>query len=238
VPYRTRRLGALLAGRPARRTKEFVSRNGEFTVNIALVEGQRRISAWSTHRSRRLPTRRGAPRPARRTRQGREPIASAQPAPAGTGVGSRSTPARAAALPRQPGRVRARQHGSSLKLCLVADGTRTSTRGSARPRMGHRGARPCRGAGGRVTTPLERLRYNAKPELLNRIPVFGDSSVDWTRYLDGCDSPPPAHPALLMPGLPARRTSSRGRPGVRHAPLASRSSTRLVQGELPRLPHD
>jgi 3'(2'), 5'-bisphosphate nucleotidase len=77
--------------------------------------------------------------------------------------------------------------GSSLKLCLVADGT-----ADVYPRLGPTSEwdtaaaqAVVEGAGGRVTdTRLERLRYNAKPELLNpHFLVFGDSSVDWTRYL-------------------------------------------------------
>jgi len=32
-------LGSFLAGRPPGRTKEFIKRNGDFTVNIALIEG-------------------------------------------------------------------------------------------------------------------------------------------------------------------------------------------------------
>jgi 3'(2'), 5'-bisphosphate nucleotidase len=77
--------------------------------------------------------------------------------------------------------------GSSLKFCVVAEG-----KADIYPRLGPTSEwdtaaaqAVVEGAGGRVTdTRLERLRYNTKAELLNpHFLVFGDSSVDWARYL-------------------------------------------------------
>jgi 3'(2'), 5'-bisphosphate nucleotidase len=107
-------------------TKEFIGRNGEFTVNIALVHcgvpvlgvvlapalgqlyaGARGVGAW--------------------VEEGgvRRPIACRQPPPEGlTVVSSRSHGDRAALAAFLAGRLVARQlaAGSSLKLCRVAEG--------------------------------------------------------------------------------------------------------------------
>jgi 3'(2'), 5'-bisphosphate nucleotidase len=192
VPYRTREgWGRYWLVDPLDGTKEFVSRNGEFTVNIALIEGHApdlgvvyapvkevaylggvRLGAWRIERDR-----------------AREPIAVQRSLRRPTRVvGSRSHAGES--LQRflaNLGECELVSMGSSLKLCLVADGT-----ADIYPRLGPTSEwdtaaaqAVVEGAGGRVTdTRLERLRYNAKPELLNpHFLVFGDSSVDWTRYL-------------------------------------------------------
>jgi 3'(2'), 5'-bisphosphate nucleotidase len=78
--------------------------------------------------------------------------------------------------------------GSSLKLCLVAEG-----KADIYPRLGPTSEwdtaaaqAVVEAAGGSVTdTALRPLRYNRKDSLLNPyFLVFGDRSVDWTRYLD------------------------------------------------------
>lgn len=108
-------------------TREFLSGNGEFTVNIALVEGER-PAIGVVH----VPTRdvtyagTGAGR-ATRQENGRppEPIgARVQPANGAIVLASRSHGSGAAldaflATQRVAGRVRA---GSSLKFCLIAEG--------------------------------------------------------------------------------------------------------------------
>lgn len=192
VPYGTRAgWGRYWLVDPLDGTKEFVNRNGEFTVNIALIEGHgpdlgvvyapvkeiaylggARLGAWRIERDR-----------------AREPIAVQrrlrQPARV---VGSRSHAGES--LQRflaKLGECELVSMGSSLKLCLVADGT-----ADVYPRLGPTSEwdtaaaqAVVEGAGGRVTdTRLERLRYNAKAELLNpHFLVFGDSTLDWTRYL-------------------------------------------------------
>ena len=77
--------------------------------------------------------------------------------------------------------------GSSLKICLVADGTC-----DIYPRLGPTSEwdtaaaqAVVEAAGGKITlTDMSPLRYNTKDSLLNpHFFVFGDSSVDWSQYL-------------------------------------------------------
>ena len=77
--------------------------------------------------------------------------------------------------------------GSSLKLCLVAEGV-----ADIYPRLGPTSEwdtaaaqAVVEAAGGRVTdTKLEPLRYNTKESLLNpHFLVFGDPHEDWGRFL-------------------------------------------------------
>jgi 3'(2'), 5'-bisphosphate nucleotidase len=77
--------------------------------------------------------------------------------------------------------------GSSLKLCLVAEG-----RADLYPRLGPTSEwdtaaaqAVVEAAGGQVTTlDMQPLRYNTKDSLLNpHFFVFGDDSVDWSAYL-------------------------------------------------------
>ena len=77
--------------------------------------------------------------------------------------------------------------GSSLKLCLVAEG-----KADVYPRLGPTSEwdtaaaqAVVEAAGGRVTdTRMEHLRYNTKESLLNpQFLVFGDISEDWSRFL-------------------------------------------------------
>ncbi len=77
--------------------------------------------------------------------------------------------------------------GSSLKLCLVAEGV-----ADVYPRLGptsewDTAAAQCvvEQAGGFVTdTAMQALRYNTKDSLLNPyFLVFGDDRRDWSRYL-------------------------------------------------------
>jgi 3'(2'), 5'-bisphosphate nucleotidase len=156
-------------------TKEFISRNGEFTVNIALIVDQRPMlgvvhvpvsgttytgivgqGAW-----------REAPDTGRTAIQVRLPAASPLRV-----VGSRShgNPALGAALDAL-GPHELRPAGSSLKLCLVAEGS-----ADLYPRLGPTsewdiaaGQAVVEAAGGRVVRlpDLSALRYNTKSDLLN-----------------------------------------------------------------------
>ncbi len=172
-------------------TKEFVKRNGEFTVNIALVEGHTPVLGV-VH----VPVKdlvyygakdRGAWRkaahadavPIRVCPQRRDPVQVA---------GSRSHAGESLQnFLRRLGPHEIVSMGSSLKLCLVADGT-----ADLYPRLGptsewDTGAAQAvvEAAGGRVTdTELHPLSYNTKESLLNpHFLVFGDTSVDWASYL-------------------------------------------------------
>ena len=77
--------------------------------------------------------------------------------------------------------------GSSLKICLVAEG-----KADVYPRLGPTSEwdtaaaqAVVEAAGGQITrTDMQPLRYNTKAELLNPFFfVFGDASVDWSSYL-------------------------------------------------------
>lgn len=172
-------------------TREFVKRNGEFTVNIALIEhgcpvvgvvhvpvsgvsyvGQVGRGAWKVDaddqpvpiqvNTRRAPTVRVA--------------------------GSRSHAGDSLQrFLQQLGPHEIVSMGSSLKLCLVAEGT-----ADVYPRLGPTSEwdtaaaqAVVEAAGGRVTdTQLMPLRYNTKDSLLNpHFLVFGDRTENWERYL-------------------------------------------------------
>jgi 3'(2'), 5'-bisphosphate nucleotidase len=172
-------------------TREFVKRNGEFTVNIALVESGRATcgvvhvpvsgasyygcvgqGAWKKEPGR--PTR-----GIRVARQRRHPLRIA---------GSRSHAGDS--LKRFLDRVGPHEimsMGSSLKLCLVAEGE-----ADIYPRLGPTSEwdtaaaqAVVEAAGGFVTDlDMQALRYNRKDSLLNpHFLVFGDENEDWSCYL-------------------------------------------------------
>ena len=168
-------------------TKEFVNRNGEFTVNIALISthqpilgvvhvpvtgvtytGIVGIAAWRQDAG-------GQPAPIHVRVPSAEPVRV---------VGSRSH-----ANPRlqhyleQLGDYEFVSMGSSLKFCLLAEG-----KADLYPRLGPTSEWDTAAAhavvlaaGGRVVTLDNRpLQYNRKPSLLNpEFLVFGDAQRDW-----------------------------------------------------------
>ncbi len=174
-------------------TKEFIKRNGEFTVNIALIDHQRPVLSvvsipvsdthyWAAEGFgcfKQEGQRTAQPIEVREL-SGERPIDV---------VGSRSHPA--PALERYLANLGEHQivpMGSSLKFCLIAEG-----KADLYPRLGptsewDTAAAQCivEQAGGLVTgLDLEPLRYNTKDELLNpHFLVFGDPNRDWARYLD------------------------------------------------------
>jgi 3'(2'), 5'-bisphosphate nucleotidase len=172
-------------------TREFIKRNGEFTVNIALVDAG--VPALGvvhvpvTGISYLACTGRGAfkqeagagPHPIHVRKLGAGPVMV---------VGSRSH--RGDSLNRfleNLGEHEMVGMGSSLKLCLVAEGA-----ADIYPRLGptsewDTAAAQCvvEQAGGFVTdTQMRPLRYNTKDSLLNPyFLVFGDDSRNWSGYL-------------------------------------------------------
>jgi 3'(2'), 5'-bisphosphate nucleotidase len=168
-------------------TKEFVKRNGEFTVNIALIDEHRAVlgavyapvldrmysgavgfGAWRSDA--------GGPRQSIVVREH-----AAQPLRV---VGSRShpTPELAAYLAALPPHE-LNDMGSSLKICLVAEGA-----ADIYPRLGPTSEWDTaaaqailESAGGRMIDLAGRpLRYNSKDELLNpHFLAFGDHRKDW-----------------------------------------------------------
>jgi 3'(2'), 5'-bisphosphate nucleotidase len=172
-------------------TREFIKRNGEFTVNIALIHEQVPVlgvvqvpvsglcyfARAGGGAFRQMPNRVAEPIHVRRLDAG--PVVVA---------GSRSH--RGESLDRFLERLGPHEiisMGSALKSCLVAEG-----KADIYPRLGptsewDTAAAHCVvvEAGGALTdTQLQPLRYNTKDSLLNpHFLVFGDTSHDWARYL-------------------------------------------------------
>jgi len=172
-------------------TKEFIKRNGEFTVNIALIdegvpvlgvvhvpvsgvtyaacEGQGAVKA--------VPGEGDKPIHVRTLTDG--PVAV---------VGSRSHQGDSLkAFLAKLGEHEIVSMGSSLKICLVAEGA-----ADVYPRLGltsewDTAAAHCvvTEAGGSLTDlEMQPLRYNTKDSLLNPFfLVFGDAGRDWSQYL-------------------------------------------------------
>jgi 3'(2'), 5'-bisphosphate nucleotidase len=172
-------------------TKEFVKRNGEFTVNIALIENHRatmgvvfapalgieysgalELGAW-----KRTP---GEPLQEISTTLGQVGAARV--------VSSRSHPSGdLAAYLERIGSHELKPMGSSLKICLVADG-----QADVYPRLGPTSEWDTaaahailESAGGGIIDPIgQALRYNLKDGLLNPyFLAFGDPNRDWLTQL-------------------------------------------------------
>ena len=172
-------------------TKEFVNRNGEFTVNIALISDHRPVlgvvhvpvsditytGCRGAEAARRIGT--GASEEIRDSPLANGPVRV---------VGSRSH--RGKSLDRflvHLGEHKLIGVGSSLKFCMIAEG-----RADIYPRLGptsewDTAAAQCvvESAGGQVTdTEGNALRYNTRPEILNpSFLVYGDTSRDWLALL-------------------------------------------------------
>ncbi len=172
-------------------TREFVKRNGEFTVNIALIDDHRPVLGV-VHAPVLDTTWYGIPGQGAWRQEGKAP---AQPIEV---VSQARTPLQVAGSRSHAGDSLKRflekvgdhqivSMGSSLKLCLVADG-----RADIYPRLGPTSEwdtaaaqAVVEAAGGRVTdTQLVPLSYNRKESLLNpHFLVFGDTTRDWSAYL-------------------------------------------------------
>jgi 3'(2'), 5'-bisphosphate nucleotidase len=172
-------------------TKEFLSRNGEFTVNIALIEAHTPVlgvvavpvtnTVYTGVQGMGAFRQTGDELPA--------PIRVCSPAATPLRiVGSRShdTGELNQYLPRL-GPYTLVKTGSSLKFCLVAEGS-----ADFYPRFGPTSEWDTAAAhaivtaaGGRVTTTDGApLQYNTKADLLNpHFLVFGDTSRDWPALL-------------------------------------------------------
>ena len=172
-------------------TREFVKRNGEFTVNIALIEDHRPVLGvvhapvpditWYGDREHGAWRQEGSDEPQRIsvTERAQSPLRVA---------GSRSHAGDSLrAFLEKVGDHEIVSMGSSLKLCLVAEG-----KADIYPRLGPTSEwdtaaaqAVVTAAGGQVTdTDMQPLTYNRKESLLNPFfLVFGDSSIDWAGYL-------------------------------------------------------
>ena len=171
-------------------TREFVKRNGEFTVNIALIEDgvatfgviQQPVTGalwW------------GAPGQGAYKREGDADVAlhCRQPATAPLRVAaSRShRDARTEALMQRIGDTEAIAQGSSLKFCRIAEGAM-----DVYPRFGPTsewdtgaGQAIVEAAGGVVVDPRGRpLRYNQRDTILNGdFIALGDPGLPWREWL-------------------------------------------------------
>ncbi len=173
-------------------TKEFIKRNGEFTVNIALIDNHKSIIGvihvpvlnidyfgWKDGGSFKIEQAGEAESIQVRQQAADKPIV----------VGSRSHGSeQMQAYMKNLGDSELLSMGSSLKFCLVAEG-----KADLYPRIGltsewDTGAAHCivEQAGGQVTKlDMSPLDYNTKDSLLNPFFfVFGDSSRDWSAYLE------------------------------------------------------
>jgi 3'(2'), 5'-bisphosphate nucleotidase len=178
-------------------TKEFLKRNGEFTVNIALVEERRAVLGVVLapalrrtyygaveHGAWRVDS--GSPAQAIRVRD-----RAAEPPKV---VGSRSHPSgELAAYLGALGPHELTPMGSSLKICLIAEGA-----ADLYPRLGPTSEWDTaaaqailESAGGRMIDPAGRpLRYNTKGDLLNpHFLAFGDVRRDWLAPLRALRGP-------------------------------------------------
>ena len=172
-------------------TREFVKRNGEFTVNIALIDQGVPILGVVHVPVTGISYLACQGLGAMKQDADKAPVAI-QVRTLGDGpvmvVGSRSH--RGDSLIRFLDKLGEHEMvgmGSSLKLCLVAEGV-----ADIYPRLGptsewDTAAAQCvvEQAGGHVTdTDMQPLRYNTKDSLLNPFfLVFGDNSRDWSQYL-------------------------------------------------------
>jgi 3'(2'), 5'-bisphosphate nucleotidase len=172
-------------------TREFIKRNGEFTVNIALIENHKSIlgviyvpvtkdNYFAWHNGGAYKTEPGQ---ANRKINSRK-LSTEKPRIAGSrSHASEKLQAYLAKL----GDIELISMGSSLKSCMVAEG-----KVDLYPRLGltsewDTAAAQCivEEAGGYITdTNMQPLQYNTKDSLLNpEFFVFGDDTCDWSIYL-------------------------------------------------------
>ena len=172
-------------------TREFIKRNGEFTVNIALIDNHQPVlgvvyapvvgALYYAARGLGAYKRSGLDAPQRiRVRENcpdKMVIAGSR---------SHHTPEFKSFI-AQLDNYEIISMGSALKSCLVAEGTADLYARLGTTSEWDTAAAQCivEEAGGLMTdTSMQPLRYNTKEELLNpHFLVFGDRSIDWSEYL-------------------------------------------------------
>jgi len=173
-------------------TREFLKGNGEFTVNIALVEERRPVlgvvvapvlglSYFAWHRGGAYRCLSNNPAESIHVRH-----ADAEDLTVACGRGNRDN-GRLQAFLSSLGAHREISRGASLKSCLVAEGSAdvyarlgpTSEWDTAAAQV------VVEEAGGHMTDiGMQDLRYNTRDSLLNpHFVVFGDDRVDWASHL-------------------------------------------------------
>ena len=197
LPYEQRRQwGVYWLVDPLDGTREFIKRNGEFTVNIALIADHRSVIgvihvpvlsidyfAWEGGGA--FKSEQGAaaqPILVKRLDDDRIVVAGSR------SHGTEAMQKYMANIAAAYAEVDMISMGSSLKFCLVAEG-----KADLYPRLGptsewDTAAAQCivEQAGGRVTrTDMSVLEYNKKESLLNPFFfVFGNGREDWSSYLE------------------------------------------------------
>ena len=195
IPWSTRRdWGTYWLVDPLDGTKEFVKKNGEFTVNIALIEDHRPVLGvvHAPAIERIYSAAAGVGAFVQAGEEDRPEPIRVRPHSAGRTwkvVGSRSHPGgKLAAFLEALGDHEMVAMGSSLKLCLVAAGE-----ADVYPRLGPTSEWDTAAAqavveqaGGRVIdTDMQPLRYNAKEALLNPHFIVDAGGVrDWRPLLE------------------------------------------------------
>ena len=222
-------------------TKEFISGNGEFTVNIGLIDQRRPVLgvvlaparglAWWGASGQAAPAARGAMLVAR-SRSARRPAAGA------VAVASRSH--RDAATDAWLAEREDRRHRVGRQLAQVLPGRRGQGRRLPAVRadhgMGH-GGRRCRAARGRrpVRPPTAPVRSTASPASATRASSPGAPDARDRPLAPASSSRsrrPPASPAPARGGAPCRGPAAALAAG-RPAPDLPRLRVRLAGLELP-----
>lgn len=171
-------------------TREFVRRSGQFTVNIALVERGRPVLGVVLAPVTRIAwyAAEGAGAWKRRDRAPPQPIRTRTCPPTPLVVASRSRGNRMTnALLETLGVAEPMRVGSSIKSCLVAEGSADLYPGFSRTSEWDTAAAQCvlEQAGGRLSDlALRPLRYNDGDDLINpRFLAVGDPARDWAAVL-------------------------------------------------------
>ncbi len=195
IPYETRSTWTrYFLVDPLDGTKEFINRNGEFTVNIALIEDGVPVQGVvfvpvkdvlyagdQTSDTAYVETAEG------RTAISIRAVASPLTIVASRRHGGEALTACLEVLGRHFDDIDTTNMGSSLKLCLVAEG-----KADLYPRLAPTSEwdtaaaqAVVEAAGGRVVdTDLQPLRYNTKANILNPFfYVLGDTAFDWQAIL-------------------------------------------------------
>jgi len=176
-------------------TKEFIHKNGEFTVNIALIRNRQPVLGVVTTPARGIAhfaaegfgafkREQDDTRPIRcRALDLSNPVLVASRSHAGEAVDKYR-----AAMEKKLGEITTMSMGSALKICLVAEGS-----ADIYPRLGYTSewdtaASHCvlNEAGGRlINLEGEELPYNKPESLLNSwFLALGDPAHDWLGYLE------------------------------------------------------
>jgi len=176
-------------------TKEFINKNGEFTVNIALIRGNTAVLGLVYVPVTQTLYLGGPDMGSVKKHAGNETQLNTQPLSKGGKlrvVGSRRHGAEAldnmlANISGDFSEIARVDMGSSLKICACAEGTadwypRLALTSEWDTAAAHA---VLKGAGGEIYTPeLSPLLYNTKEDILN--PYFhavGDTSFEWPSYI-------------------------------------------------------